>query len=437
MMNNMLMRRLPQNTRFLLSFLLFVLAFQGCTNKNNVKPDDQGQMGGITKIIGSIAGACKQVCLVSGQHNYVGAVGVVTKNGDVLVTYKLTTPNVYLTEVHLDVFNSLAQLQADGKLSSTGVTAGKFAFSHTWTAADKTTTYTATIPKAYVDQLNSDCFFVAAQAVLSSGETAWGALCSDASTGVAQDATKQFAGNNGSGYFEFCKSDCAPGIVYTYAWEDLRTSGNDSDYNDMVVQSNVAKSPNELKINFLATARGASLDHKVRFRISKTGISGIFGATSYTQDANYYYVTVFESTKTSLPSLGKSVFANTEPGPPCVPFARREVVLTLNNAFSYNSGKPIEPYISVFTSGNATAGTGTSYDLYIYEVSNRDAWTATNGKMYPNGIIIPLDWRWPLEGVSITAPYPRYTRLSDGFTPNWASNPPVNPSVTFDKAVCQ
>ncbi len=62
-----------------------------CTKKNNVKPDDPNQTsGGITKIIGSIAGACKQVCLVSGQHNYVGAVGVVTKNGDVLVTYKLT-----------------------------------------------------------------------------------------------------------------------------------------------------------------------------------------------------------------------------------------------------------------------------------------------------------------------------------------------------------
>ncbi|GAB3288752.1 hypothetical protein GCM10027511_00130 [Hymenobacter humi] len=410
-----------------------MLAFQGCTkNENAVKPDAEGQSsGGVSKITGNIAGACKQVCLVADQKKYVGAVGVVTTNGDLLVTYKLTAPNAYLADVQLDVFTSVAQLQAAGKLTSAGVVPSKFAFTHTFSAADKATTYTATIPKAYVDQLSSDCFFVAAYAVLSTGEKAWGGLCMDAADGVAQDAGKQFAGSPGAGYFEFCKTDCAPGIVYTYAWEDQRTSGNDSDYNDLVVQSTIAKSATELKINFLAVARGASIDHKFRFKIAKTGIAAIFGG-AYTQDANFYYVTVFESTKAALPTSNASGFANTSPTPPCVPFARREVVLTLNNAFSYNSAKPIEPFISVYGSGNTT----TAYDLYIYEVSNRDTWTATNGKTYPNGILIPLDWRWPLDGVNIAVPYPKFTSLTDGFTPNWAG-PPVDPSKTFDKGICQ
>ncbi|SFQ76125.1 LruC domain-containing protein [Hymenobacter arizonensis] len=417
----------------LLSLLVLLLASQSCTKKEaEVKPDENQTLGGISKITGSIPGSCKQVCLVANQSKYVGAVGLVTRNGELLVTYKLTTPGVYLTEVHLDIFTSLAQLQAAGKLSGAGVVPTKFEVSRTWTPADQTTTFTAIIPKAYVDQLSSDCYFVATNAVLSNGDKAWGGLCTDAADGVAQDGAKQFAGSPGSGYFEFCKTDCAPGIVYTYAWEDRQANGNDSDYNDLVVQSTIAKSASELKVNFQLVARGATFDHKVRFRIPKTGIAGIFGSTSYTQDANFYYVTVFESTKTALPGPGG--FANTTSQPPCVPFVRREVVMTLNNAFSYNSAKPFEPYITVFNSGNATSGTG--YDLYIHEVSNRDTWTAANGKSYPNGILIPLDWRWPLEGVTITGPYPRFTSITDGFTANWAGAP-VDPSKTFDKSICQ
>lgn len=416
----------------LLSFLVVLLAFQSCKkDTNTAKP---GTDAAIPVGTVSIPNACKQVCLVANQRTYVGAVGVMTKNGDVLVTYKLGKPNVYLTEVHVDIFATLAQLQAAQKLGNEGAIANKFAFTQAWNAADKMTTYTVTVPKAYVDQLNSDCFFVASQAVLSSGETAWGGLCTDSSTGVSSDAGKQFPGSNGSIYFEFCKGDCAQTVDFTYAWEDLRGSGNDSDYNDLVVQSRVSKSTSELKIDFTATARGSSYDHKVRFRVPKTGVIGIFGAASYTQDASYYYVTVFESTKAALPALGSGGSANAEVGPACVPFARKQVVLTLDKTFVYDSTKPYEPFISVYDSGNATQGT--AYDLYIYEVSNRDTWTATNGKAYPNGILIPSDWRWPLEGINIARPYPRFTSLTDGFTANWA-NTLTDPSKTFDKSICQ
>ncbi|OUJ74108.1 hypothetical protein [Hymenobacter crusticola] len=42
---------------------------------------------------------------------------------------------------------------------------------------------------------------------------------------------------------------------------------------------------------------------------------------------------------------------------------------------------------------------GSSYDLYVYEVSGLGSTNTYlyNGEVYPNGILIPLDWRWPLE----------------------------------------
>ena len=70
----------------------------------------------------------------------------------------------------------------------------------------------------------------------------------------------------------------------------------DQDYNDLVVQSDVTKSPTELKINFLATARGAAYDHSFLVKISIAGIVDIFGtdpAYPTTNDGTYYYVTVF------------------------------------------------------------------------------------------------------------------------------------------------
>jgi hypothetical protein len=70
---------------------------------------------------------------------------------------------------------------------------------------------------------------------------------------------------------------------------------------------------------------------------------------------------------------------------------------------------------------------------YIY--THRDAWTPTGCKTYPNGILIPFDWRWLLEGLNITVPYPNFTSLTDGLAPTWA-NTLADPSKTFDKSSC-
>jgi hypothetical protein len=93
----------------------------------------------------------------------------------------------------------------------------------------------------------------------------------------------------------------------------------------------------------------------------------------------------------------------------------------LSNAYVYNSAKPYEPFITVYTSGDVSDATSSVYDLYIKEVTNRpgmDTFVYTaDSKTYPNGIIIPANWRWPSEMQLISGPYP--TCLSTNFGPAW------------------
>lgn len=297
------------------------------------------------------------------------------------------------------------------------------------------TRYTVVIPKSYLDKYTSqsNCFNIASHASLSNGESAWGGLCSESPKGgVTLDNAKQFPGNNWSVYFEFCMDQCKTTVDYTYAWEDLLDFQNDGDYNDLVLQADVIKSSSELKLTFLATARGAGFDHQFKIRIPKQGITGVFGkagepAPAYTTDGADYIITVFNSTLQALPPTTQQFYANTVSGSPCTPFAYQEVVLTIDNSFTYNPSRPYNPFITVFPSGQV--GTSSSYDLSIFELTGQDTWTHWSGKEYPNGILIPKDWRWPREAVFITGPYPNF------FNPNWADFL-ANESLTFDKDSC-
>lgn len=439
------MNRLPSKISWLASALALSLSFQSCNKQEN---DEMPSPSASTQVQNAIA-PCKEVCLVAGQHTNVGKVEVGLNGDDIVVTYTITASNVYLLEVHVDLFDNLADFGKAGKLSGGGAKPGQFNFKRSFSRGSNTTTYTAIIPKAYVTSLRSDdeCYYVATHAALSTGETAWGGgLCTPTSTGVTPNGPLQFPGANWGFYFAFCKSECAPivdPIDFTYAWEDINGPSNDADYNDLVVQANVIKSSTQLKLQFTAVARGAFFDHKFQFKIAKTGIvnglTGISGASSVREDGTSYYVTVFESSRAVLPtSPGGVLFANTlssQTG--CTPYAQAEVILAIDNAtFPFDSSRPYEPFISVSPGG---------YDLYIYAVSNRDTWTTVDGKVYPNGILIPLDWRWPLEGQSINgrtsggthsaAPYPNFTSMTEGLTPLWHNNL-ANPALTFNKATC-
>ena len=70
-----------------------------------VKPGDTDW--GLTEWIGNTPDACKEVCLVAGQHMYVGNITAGLQDGDLFVTYNITEPDIYLTEVHLDIFCDL------------------------------------------------------------------------------------------------------------------------------------------------------------------------------------------------------------------------------------------------------------------------------------------------------------------------------------------
>jgi LruC domain-containing protein len=359
---------------------------------------------------------CKEVPLVSGQ-TVVGTIGVKMRStGDALVSYKITAPGVYLTEANMDVFSSLAQLRYAGKISSWSAYPARFAFDGYWSAYSRVTTYTFVVPRYYISQCGgANCFFVTAQAKLSNCNSAWAGLTSPRSGGgVSLDPSKQFNGCSGSAYFEFCKSECTPSVDFTYAWEDQISTENDSDYNDLVVQSDVTKSATEMKIDFTLTARGASFEHKFQFKIPKAGITGIFGAASYTEVGNDYIVTVFNNDRLAFST---NDFVNTTAGT-CTPYVSKQITLTLNSSFVYNAARPYEPFITIFYPGDPNP----VYDLYIYSVSQRSTWTSTSGKVYPNGIVIPADWKWPLESVNIATAYPNFTSLSDGFTPTWANN---------------
>jgi len=367
----------------------------------------------------------------------VGAVNVALDGSDVLVTYNLTAGNVFLNEIHVEAFRSTDELRAAKKLNNGGAIPGKFTYKQSFSGASRATTATVRIKATDVPQTEDGCFLIATHAALSNGETAWGGVCDEGPKGVKLDDTKQFPGNNWGAYFEFCKSECSETIDFTYAWEDLKES-NDRDYNDLVIQSDITKSAAEMKINFLATARGAAYDHSFKFRIPMKGINGIFGSDQnfpVTNDGTYYYVTVFGSTAAVLPQKN-GIYANTQAGAQCTPFAKASVTLTLKPDFSYNKEKPYEPFIRVWPSG--TVNNGASYDLYVYEVSGPGSTNtySYNGELYPNGILIPLDWRWPLEQTSITIPYPNFKSITAGFNPEWYKQL-ADASKTFDKAACK
>lgn len=423
------MRKLSKFWKVSFAFMAMTLfLIQGCDqNDQSVVPDEVSLLTSSSSMdwayTGEVPDACKSVCLVAGQHMNVGSVDVAFAGGDLFVTYNIFEDGIYIEEIHLDVFASLEAFKAAKKVSNGGAIPGKFAYKMSWDAADMVTTHTVKIPGEY---LPGDCFYIAAHAALSNGETAWGGICNEMEDGkVTLVNALQFPGNNWSVYFEFCKDECESPIDFTYAWEDLRNSNNDADYNDLVVKSSVTKSADQLKIDLFAVARGASYDHEFKIKVPMQGVLGIVGDQGVDDDGTHYYITVFPSTKTVLPGgyAGNpgDFAANTRAADTdCDPTASATIILSIDGDFVYDETTPYEPFITVWPSG--TVGNGNNYDLYIWEVSGTDTWIGTDTKEYPNGILIPSDWHWPIERTRITVPYPDFSSITDGWNPNWANN---------------
>ena len=407
-------------------FTLFV--FQGCNEAvQDVSPNEidlelsKAQMDwGLMEWTGEAPDPCKQVCLVAGQHMNVGSVDVAVQGNDLIVTYNILEEGIYLEEVHLDIFVSEDEFKAAKKISNGGAIPGKFEYKMSWSADDMVTSHSVLIPEEYINEVTGgeNCFFVASHAALSNGETAWGGICNESEKGVTLVDALQFPGNNWSVYFEFCMDDCVSPIDFTYAWEDLKNSGNDADYNDLVIQSDVLKTPSQLIIDFYASARGAAYDHAFKIKVPKLGVISITGNDGIDSDPNFWYVTVFPSTKVALPAEGiapHAFAANTAANDTdCEPTASAQIVINIDGTFVYDENVPYEPFITVFPTNNDDP-----YDLYVWEISWTDTWIK-DGKEYPNGILIPDDWQWPIERNIITSAYPNFSSITDGWNPDWA-----------------
>ena len=129
----------------LLTALAFLFASQGCS-----KEDDPSTLGG-AEISQNVAAPkpCTTVCLVAGKTMYVGTVGAaMAANGDLLVTYNVTKPGVFLLETHLDVFTSEEQLTDAGKVKNGNAAPGQFAFKQSFSLANQQREYTVTVTKA-------------------------------------------------------------------------------------------------------------------------------------------------------------------------------------------------------------------------------------------------------------------------------------------------
>lgn len=459
-------RALTPRIAVYLAALALLLSTASCKKLDDELMDprsaaDSGKAaGGSLASMEGTAEPCKEVCLVAGQHNYVGKVSVFKLDeSNIRVTYSLDNvaapgTQIYLKEVHLEVFTSMAKLIEQKKVNNGNAVPGQFTDKKSF--SDNRTSFFFDVD---ISGMGDKVFYIAAHAALSNGETAWGGDCNKNGTrDILNNPDNRFPGKNWGVFFDYSKSLCPSEqgrVDFTYAWEDLRGDGtNDSDYNDLVIQSDMmSKTPTMMKVRFLAKARGASYEGQFKFRIPKAGIASIAsfvaGPTnllplenqvSAVEAGNFYEVTVFSSTKAALRDPNNE-FANTIVGTTCIQAAMQEITINISNNDAFTaanpnlSTRPFEPFISVYRSRNVNDAEANAalppYDLYVYEVSGRDTWTA-NGKEYPNGIVIPRAWAWPTESVNILGPYPNFGHSVGGVVdPNWFVTGSPYPAGTF------
>ena len=217
----------------------------------------------------------------------------------------------------------------------------------------------------------------------------------------------------------------------TLAFEDLYPRPGDADYNDMVVQFRAKEEYNasgglsRITMDFLPVARGAGYNHKLKLNLDGSiensaninfqteplfkGEAEVIVKRYHLQNNNYvttHYssneeIILFENTRRTIGGFA-NVYANTEM---ISPKESVSLEIILENpewnlfedridmdAFRYR------PYLHVLN---------TRYDIDLAQNNPLDGMIDNNG--YPFGIVVPIDWRWPLEGVSIDSAYPYFS----------------------------
>lgn len=390
--------------------LIFTLIFMGGCSETLLDEVDEGLLKSATQASNDLPvyiawegefDACETytLCLVAGQHIDAGTLDFAYDNdGNIYITYN-AIDGWYLTEIHLALVHDMADIPTN---KNGHPKIGHFPYKVTFDAGDMTSGHTVMIENPHIGtEYQYGCIPVvlAAHAVVVNDseceETAWATVC---------DQTPQRFVNKGtwatyvSGIL--CMQPCE--ADYSFTWEDLLNVDNDRDYNDLVVQAIIWKEMAEgiqTHMKFIAKARGAGYDHS--FWIDLGG-----GETR----------TIFESTQTALPGGWNGWAYNTVDQCNPLPFAEETIIVDgdLTGTHPY---PPFMPMLTVYPSYTHTDPTG-SYVLNIWElaeaVSPGSGNTFVSDELtYPNGLLIPSDWKWPLEFTNINMSYEDFMDINN------------------------
>ena len=217
----------------------------------------------------------------------------------------------------------------------------------------------------------------------------------------------------------------------TLAYEDLYPNPGDADYNDMVLQFRIEEHYNAqnqletVELDFIPLARGAGYNHRLYLSLdgSLAGSNNVTHQsppaivgdaevkvthTHFTNDTTtvtYYNqgddLLLFHNTRATLAGFA-NVYESSDYTPPksmtSVSISLNNPELNLGNRGLSSNDLFYRPFLYVMN---------TRQDIDLAEVNPHDGMIDGNG--YPFGLIVPANWRWPLERVDINVAYPLFS----------------------------
>lgn len=248
------------------------------------------------------------------------------------------------------------------------------------------------------------------------------------------------------------------------AWEDLYPSAGDKDYNDMVVAMRIAEDYNSeqqlkhISMDFIPVARGAGYDHSLLLsldgtvdnsrnittktapvfygdaQISLTRENTRTGASTTTMYTASQNIPIFDNTRTAAGGAYVNVYpGQTWTDAPTVTHLNIDIADPILNPGDRGllAGQFLyRPFLHVLNTG---------MDIDLYQLNPNDRMKTSDG--YPFGLLVPTEWAWPAERVSIDAAYPYFkdyrlwltgksATLSDQAL-NWFDYPAPNPALVI------
>ena len=230
------------------------------------------------------------------------------------------------------------------------------------------------------------------------------------------------------------------------AFEDLYPAIGDADYNDAVVAvayTLISDKQNHVKdviADFHLLARGASYDHEFGLNLHKLppSVSGTVrmqhfasGAPAASPPTEAPLVVtpvdgarirdVFASTQQALPrAVPQRPFANTWPGDQAVQAASVRVWIAFDApvATALLGTAPFDPYLFVQSTQGQRAdihmpGYASFTDRSAGLPAERGNRSFLDSEGNPWAIVVPTNWRYPLESVPITVAYPEFSDWRD------------------------